>query len=113
MLIITITYSYVKVNSIKMDYRTTCESELETGRISLNSPVKVNHTFILATIDETKMAYRKRRGAFDSIYSKITPSHKVSLEIIQKERIERVTEVFDFVTPKKDFCPMSRPKSRR
>lgn len=96
-----------------MDIGTTCESELETGRISLNSPVKVSHTISLAAIDETKKAYRKRRGAFDLLGSKVIPSRKDSLKMIQKERFERVTEVFDFVTPKKDFCPRSRPKSRQ
>lgn len=95
-----------------MDIGTTCESEVDSGRVSLGSPIKASHAISQNLLDETKKAYRKRRGAFDLLDSRAIPIRPNSLEIIQKSSVDKVTEVFDYITPKKDFCPRTRPKSR-
>lgn len=96
-----------------MDLGTTCESDLESIKGSLNSPLK-DHKYQHQTIQDMKKAFRKRKKIVENINSQIYSGIKNDVEddpshnLIPNVNYNRTT-VFDFKTPKRNFFPLSRP----
>ena len=101
-----------------MDMRTTCESDLDYSKSSLNSPSKQSTIFPYQNVEEVKHVYRKRKKMLGQLTGNLPndirtepggdPTYKVKCKDIVANSI-----FCEYKTPKKKFVPSHRPNKSK